>query len=241
MRTEMPDQPGAKPEPIPHAGKKRRTRKKPARECGARTRKCDCRHHRNEHAGKAGKCSGPDCDCRAFVPRPCTATQLIKPSMRCRMHGGKAHGGPLLAPAWRHGRWSKYLPEGLGDKFLEALEDPTLMQLDKDMALADALLTTLTKQMKSGKSVSVAMEKRIAGLLDTRRRMSESHARRERDLAVMVPFQMFRAFALTCMALFREHVNDPAALQSIQQRLRLLAPKANDDVVAVRDGDDDEA
>lgn len=61
---------------------------------------------------------------------------------RCRLHGGKNLRG-IASPTFKHGRYSKYMPQGMGERFREALADPQMLALDKDVAIVEARLTEL--------------------------------------------------------------------------------------------------
>jgi len=53
------------------------------------------------------------------------------------MHGGKTPNGYAL-PQTKHGRYSKYLPARLADKYREAASDPDLLNLSSEIALIDS-------------------------------------------------------------------------------------------------------
>lgn len=55
----------------------------------------------------------------------------------CYHHGGKTPNGHAL-PQTTHGRYSKYLPARLADKYLEATNDADLLNLGSEIALIDS-------------------------------------------------------------------------------------------------------
>ena len=61
---------------------------------------------------------------------------------RCRMHGGKTPKG-IASANWKHGRFSKYLPTGLRNRYEEELADPELLALNDEIALLRSRLSTL--------------------------------------------------------------------------------------------------
>ncbi len=66
---------------------------------------------------------------------------------RCsRSHGGNTPRGPA-SPNWQHGRYSKYLPTGLGERYQEARRNPELMSLRDDIAMVDARITELVEEL----------------------------------------------------------------------------------------------
>jgi monoamine oxidase len=65
----------------------------------------------------------------------------------CSMHGGKSLKG-VASATFKHGRYSKYMPQGMSERFREALADPALLALDKDVALVETRLTELFCALK---------------------------------------------------------------------------------------------
>lgn len=63
----------------------------------------------------------------------------IKTSRVCAIHGGKSLKG-TDAPSFVTGRYSKYLPDQLQERYQEALQDEELIRLDDEIALIDARL-----------------------------------------------------------------------------------------------------
>jgi hypothetical protein len=61
------------------------------------------------------------------------------------MHGGKSLRG-VDSPRFKTGRYSKYLPDRLAEKYQEALSDPDLISLSNELALVDSQLTTQLEQ-----------------------------------------------------------------------------------------------
>lgn len=52
----------------------------------------------------------------------------------CYVHGGATPKG-IMSPNWKTGRYSKYLPTGLMEKYQEALTDRELLNLSDEIAL----------------------------------------------------------------------------------------------------------
>lgn len=73
------------------------------------------------------------------------------PNGRCRMHRGKAAVG-LAVNTYKDGRYSKYLPTRLKERYQEARTDPDLLALREDIALVDSRLTDLLKRVDTGES-----------------------------------------------------------------------------------------
>src|SRR5215203_1430601 len=68
---------------------------------------------------------------------------------RCRMHGGASLKGTDL-PQFRHGRYSKSLPDKLAGRYEEALSDEERHDLRDEIALAEAKIFDLLLGMKRG-------------------------------------------------------------------------------------------
>lgn len=69
----------------------------------------------------------------------------------CYMHGGKTPAG-MASPHFRHGRYSKVLPDRLAGRYQQALQDPELLALRDEIALVDARKAELLGRVLSGES-----------------------------------------------------------------------------------------
>lgn len=65
---------------------------------------------------------------------------------RCRMHGGTAPTGPA-SHAWRHGRYSKYMPKHLLERAVELSEDPDVLSLVPNLIAIDAQVAEVYKAL----------------------------------------------------------------------------------------------
>ena len=65
---------------------------------------------------------------------------------RCRLHGGASPLG-VASPHFRHGRYSKAMPRGLGKKFEEAGRDPFLLSHVPELKLLDVKLSELVTEL----------------------------------------------------------------------------------------------
>lgn len=139
---------------------------------------------------------------------------------RCRLHGGASLVGSAL-PQWKHGRWSKYLPEALAVKFREGLDDPELMKLRQDTALIDAALTDFADRVKKGKGLNYRQRKELIDLTEQRRKLIESDARRQRDLNLWVAADRVMQLMGAVAEVVREFV-DRDKLPKAQARLQQL-------------------
>lgn len=69
----------------------------------------------------------------------------------CAIHGGKSLKG-TAAPNFKHGRYSKYLPERLQERYLLALDDEELLAQRDEIAVLESRLTELMGGLDRGES-----------------------------------------------------------------------------------------
>lgn len=81
----------------------------------------------------------------------------------CYHHGGATPIG-ATSPHFRSGRYSKYLPERLREKYDLAQQDPEILVLRDEIALADARLADLLTRVDAGESG--ALWKELKDLVD---------------------------------------------------------------------------
>ena len=79
----------------------------------------------------------------------------------CYNHGGASPVG-AASPQFKNGRYSKFLPERLRDRYQEAQRDPEILVLRDEVALADARLADLLTRVDAGESG--ALWKEVKGL-----------------------------------------------------------------------------
>jgi hypothetical protein len=80
--------------------------------------------------------------------RFCTQAKL-RERPRCKIHGGSTKVGPAN-PAFRHGRYSKHLPESLRVKYETALADPELLSVRDEIALVESRLSDVAQMIANG-------------------------------------------------------------------------------------------
>jgi hypothetical protein len=76
---------------------------------------------------------------------------------RCRLHGGKTPGG-IASPHWKHGRFSRYLPQGLRQDYERAASDPELGSLRSIIALLRCREFELLRAMQEPPAWDQAVE-----------------------------------------------------------------------------------
>lgn len=115
--------------------------------CGAKTKNCrSCGHKYSRAEYELDAC--PECG----EPRPCRL-RVTAEGKRCRLHGGKSLKG-AASPSFKTGRYSKYLPDRLIERYMEALQDGELLALRDEVALVDVRITQLQARLESGEHIS---------------------------------------------------------------------------------------
>lgn len=73
---------------------------------------------------------------------------------RCRMHGGLSPAG-VASGRFKTGKFSRYLPERLLERYQEAQSDATLLELRDEIALVDTRLLDLLQRVDTGESGAI--------------------------------------------------------------------------------------
>lgn len=76
----------------------------------------------------------------------------LKGKTRCAKHGANLEVAGPGNPAYKHGRYSKYMPPRLQERYQVALQDPTLLSSREDIALLDARLEDLLRRADTGEA-----------------------------------------------------------------------------------------
>lgn len=97
--------------------------------------------------------------CRAHAKgsgKPCKFAPVPGRTL-CRYHGGLSLMG-AANPNFKHGRYSRVMPQRLLDVYQASLKDPDLLGLRNEIASVDARLSELFGSMDTGDSTSVWRE-----------------------------------------------------------------------------------
>ena len=86
---------------------------------------------------------------------------------KCKFHGGKVMIGPANGN-WKGGKYSKYMPERLLERYEEAENDSELLSARADVAVMQVRVAELLKQLNVGESAS--FRKNMKKELDSFRR-----------------------------------------------------------------------
>lgn len=78
----------------------------------------------------------------------CASTATMS-SGRCKMHGGASLTG-MESPRFKTGKFSRSLPARLAERYEEGLSDEKLQDFTDDLAVIDARIDDLFKQMEEG-------------------------------------------------------------------------------------------
>ena len=120
-------------------------------ECGARKRQCrNCGHRFGKEEYDLWECPecGEDRHCRLSVPHE---------GDRCKYHGGASPKG-IMSPHFVHGKYTKYMPDRLAERYQQAEQDDELLNLRSDIALLYARLTDLLSDVETAASAELWLE-----------------------------------------------------------------------------------
>lgn len=111
--------------------------------CNRRTRQCNqCGHRYTKAEYELWIC--PECGHDRHCQQP-----VKIPGAACKHHGGASPKG-VASPQFIHGRHSRYLPERIRERYLEALSDPELLNLSAEIALIDQRIGELVEIWQAG-------------------------------------------------------------------------------------------
>lgn len=154
------------------------------------------------------------CGAKTRAGTPCRKSPM-KGKKRCRNHGGATPGGPLSVH-FKTGRYSKYLPEYLKERYEESLKDPELLSLNQELAAVDSRINQLMARAQTNESsekwqqIKVAILNMEATLND--RSGKKSAEQRARDLKIALQ---------EAKAIMRSGCADEKTWQEIQNLLDL--------------------
>lgn len=89
------------------------------------------------------------CGAKTRSGKPCKRAPM--PNGRCKLHGGSSLKG-VAAPGFKNGRYSKYVPARLLERYGEAQTDGELLALREEVVLTDARLADVLKRVDMGES-----------------------------------------------------------------------------------------
>lgn len=86
------------------------------------------------------KKTGKSCNARAVAGRP-----------YCVFHGGKSPNG-IASPAFKSGKYSKYIPPRLMERYQQSLTDTEILSLRDSLALVEARIADLLNRTDTGEA-----------------------------------------------------------------------------------------
>jgi len=166
------------------------------------------------------------CQARRKTGEPCRGP-AVRGRNVCRMHGGSSLSG-VASPAWRHGRYSRYLPGGLRRRYERAAADQELLALRDEIALVDARSQELLGRIAAAEGdAAEALWPSVWPLVDRRRQLAEAESRRQTQLQLVLTLEQARHLVLAITESVKRHVQDEGTLRRISADLaRLAAPEA---------------
>lgn len=164
--------------------------------CGARTktcRNCGRRYDKDERDLTCCPACGEERRCHT----------LTGPRRRCVNHGGRTPRGNA-SPNFKHGRYSKYLPAHLLDRYSQGQRDEQLLDLRQRIALLDVRLTELLEQLDGKRDAEVWLD--IRALLQEQRQLIAAQWRREFELQQYVQVEEMLIYTSALLDAIRTHV-----------------------------------
>jgi len=91
------------------------------------------------------------CQAKAKSTQKQCRRRAVKGKKACTVHGGLTPGG-IASPTFKTGRYSKYIPERLAERYQESAQDPEILALKSEISLTDARLADLLSRVDTGES-----------------------------------------------------------------------------------------
>lgn len=122
------------------------------------------------------------CGAKTKNETPCGRAAML--NGRCHKHGGKSLGG-VASPTFKSGRWSKFIPARLSERYSEAKDDPRLLELAEDIALLDARVADVLGRVDTGESGAIwqALQKAVADF-------RKATKKEDKDAAILYIFHL---------------------------------------------------
>ncbi len=141
--------------------------------------------------------------------------------MVCKYHGGRTPTG-MGSPHFRHGRYSKYLPTGLVNRYVTARTDPELLSLRDEIGLVDTRITEVLTSTSDSAATLAAVWETLEPLIEQRRKLVESEHKRLHVLHSVITAEQLMLLLATVTDVIKTHVHDREALSAISLDLKRL-------------------
>lgn len=137
----------------------------------------------------------------------------------CHMHGGRSLAG-VAHPNHRHGRYSKRLPERLGEQYEEAVHDRDLLTLRDEIGVVTVRIGEILERDPDPDDW-----REIEGLVETRRRLVDSERKRLVDMQQMITSEQAMTLVAAVVDAVKRHVSDRETLQAISTEVSQLTER----------------
>jgi hypothetical protein len=145
--------------------------------------------------------------CKAFSrSTKARCKQSVVPGLEvCRFHGGATPRG-VASANFKHGRYSKAIPDRLVGMYEKALSDEDLIALRDEIALIDARLSELLATVDD--AVSGSSWSDIDKLIERRRKLCDSERRRILDLQLVLTAEQATALMAAIVQVIRDRTKE---------------------------------
>lgn len=146
----------------------------------------------------------------------------------CLAHGGRTPRG-VASPHFKTGHHSRARPGDLEAKYEHAVNDPKLLSLREDLALTDAMIAELLRQLDDDDSQEKYRRtfRQVFRLIEQRRRLVETEVRHIILAEQLLTTEEAMALMKAMMAIVLRYVPDPKDHQVMVEELQGLV---NDDI-----------
>lgn len=133
----------------------------------------------------------------------------------CRLHGGATPRG-IDSPHFKHGRYSKAMPDRLLEQYETSRRDPDLITMRDDISLID---TRIMDQLQLAEADPVIWDS-ITDLIEKRRKLCETERRRLYALQTTMTAEQAMAMITALIDIIRRHISDPDTRAAIVADIR---------------------
>lgn len=155
------------------------------------------------------------CGAKCRDGRPCT--QRAMANGRCRMHGGKSTGAPLI-----HGRYSKHLKGDLLARYERSRNDPDLLSLREEVSVLDALISEIVDEIERDPHGSKV---RLRVIIKEKSDLVLAETRRIKEIGAILTAEEAAALVAALSSAVADEVTDPEVLRRINEKfVRAIGP-----------------
>lgn len=177
----------------------------------------------NHHPGKKDKDGNwVYCSAKRHDGNPCQVVAVNPDNGKCRVHGGWGPKG-VNHPNFRHGRYSRYMPEQLYETVRALCDDEEYLSLREDVAFIDATIDQTMKQYQDMESLPGPVTLYIMSLLDQKRKLVRTETQRIEAETRSIPAERVMAFVAALIEAVKRHVPDTIIQQAIADDIARLS------------------